>query len=518
MLTRLGLLFPDAGHAVPLRDWSAAVILDAILTEDETLRRRMLSQLLAVDAALVIWTLAFHQRIASWSDMIIDHLAGWLAHQIPELISAQHRCLLMADELAADHCAAQLAAVRTARLARDLAAENNPSQKEISYVCGLLWTANDWICDVREGRLLPAGEPAVEVLPDWLRLAFHLVSSATSPAFAFLLNVRDAALSRSSLQTGDPLPASSSPDHSSDSVSRFERRLWETEFPLIQSLFVKVLLQHRELNEIRQTFHKSLEREKLDAMKELAYGASHEINNPLTNIATRAQTLIRDEADPERRRQLATISSQAFRAHEMIADMMLFAKPPQCQRQPLDLAAFLPGKIDSFQADLDLKPATIELSIEDPALTTMADPVQLDVALRAVLKNGIEASAGQRRIAVLARRSPGHNGPISASMPQSMVEIEVRDAGRGLSPEARRHIFDPFYSGREAGRGHGFGLSKAWRIVEQHGGDIVVTSELGVGTSFFIRLPAMDPQQVGIEGSTPSNRAVPLHDSPAAQP
>ena len=76
-------------------------------------------------------------------------------------------------------------------------------------------------------------------------------------------------------------------------------------------------------------FERRLEREKLDAMKELAYGASHEINNPLANIAARAQTLLDDEQDPQRRQKLIAIHRQAMRAHEMISDLMLFARPPK---------------------------------------------------------------------------------------------------------------------------------------------------------------------------------------------
>ncbi len=76
-------------------------------------------------------------------------------------------------------------------------------------------------------------------------------------------------------------------------------------------------------------FERRLEEEKLAALVELAYGASHEINNPLANIATRAQVLLREEPHPERRRMLSAIHAQAMRAHEMIADLMLFARPPR---------------------------------------------------------------------------------------------------------------------------------------------------------------------------------------------
>ncbi len=73
---------------------------------------------------------------------------------------------------------------------------------------------------------------------------------------------------------------------------------------------------------------------------------------------------------------------------------------------------------------------------------------------------------------------------------QNWVRVEVRDTGPGISEEVRRHMFDPFYSGREAGRGLGLGLSKCWRVIEVHGGKIEVRSEIGKGTTFVVLLPS----------------------------
>src|SRR5438445_8130194 len=95
-------------------------------------------------------------------------------------------------------------------------------------------------------------------------------------------------------------------------------------------------------------FLAAVEAAKLHALYNFAYGLSHEINNPLANIATRAQTLLADEKDPDRRRKLATIVQQAFRAHEMIADLMLFAHPPQMQPRETDLIRL----IDTVVAEL----------------------------------------------------------------------------------------------------------------------------------------------------------------------
>jgi hypothetical protein len=70
----------------------------------------------------------------------------------------------------------------------------------------------------------------------------------------------------------------------------------------------------------------------------------------------------------------------------------------------------------------------------------------------------------------------------------NIVEVSVRDDGPGISEHVRRHMFDPFFSGREAGRGLGFGMSKCWRIVTDHGGEVIVGNQQH-GAEITIRLP-----------------------------
>ncbi|NUO81405.1 RpiB/LacA/LacB family sugar-phosphate isomerase [candidate division KSB1 bacterium] len=71
------------------------------------------------------------------------------------------------------------------------------------------------------------------------------------------------------------------------------------------------------------------------------------------------------------------------------------------------------------------------------------------------------------------------------------VEIAVHDSGPGIAPEVRQHLFDPYYSGRQAGRGLGVGLAKCRAIVERHGGEIRVMSEPEHGSTFVIKLPLL---------------------------
>jgi signal transduction histidine kinase len=231
------------------------------------------------------------------------------------------------------------------------------------------------------------------------------------------------------------------------------------------------------LARLEADFQRALETEKLEAMAEFAAGAGHEINNPLAVISGRAQLLLRDETDPERRRALALISAQAMRVYEMIADMMLFARPPRPELQTVDLSEL----IDALAADLSPRCAAQETALrrigESQPVFVEADPIQMKVALRAICQNAVETLQ--------------HGGSIEVGLEcgDGDVRIAIRDDGPGIRPDERRHLFDPYYSARQAGRGLGLGLSKAWRIITNHGGRIEVESQPGQGASFTIVLP-----------------------------
>ncbi len=232
------------------------------------------------------------------------------------------------------------------------------------------------------------------------------------------------------------------------------------------------------LEELETRFQELLEAEKLEAMAEFAAGAGHEINNPLTVIAGRAQLFLRDETHPERRRDLALINAQAMRVYEMIADMMLFARPPRPEKQSLDLVALVDQVVTDLRPRAALQGTVICRSGDETSLVVDADPIQLNVALRAICQNALDALGS------------GDHVEIAVADSQSEATIAIRDDGPGIRPDERRHIFDPFYSARQAGRGLGLGLSKAWRIVTNHGGRIDVASQPGRGAVFTIVLPA----------------------------
>lgn len=226
---------------------------------------------------------------------------------------------------------------------------------------------------------------------------------------------------------------------------------------------------------MEQEFQQQLHVQKMLAIKNLAYGASHEINNPLANISTRAQALLRDETDSERQRSLGTISDQAFRANAMIADLMLFAHPPTMDLKPQQLAALFQRCLVEMQANLDLAEIQVQCNGSDDVLV-MGDRKALFEMFKAILQNCIDAIQG---------------GMITISWESSLGQVQIRvdDDGPGVTDEIMPFIFDPFFSGREAGRGLGFGLSKAWRIMQIHHGSIEIENREPRGLRVTICIP-----------------------------
>jgi signal transduction histidine kinase len=210
----------------------------------------------------------------------------------------------------------------------------------------------------------------------------------------------------------------------------------------------------------------------MEALAEFAAGAGHEINNPLATIIGRAQQLLKGEHNPQRRQMLQSIGAQAYRVRDMIGDTMLFGRPPVPELQRVNLAE-VAAKVVSQSAE-QLAQLNCEVAVAvSPTLVLNADSVQLAVALSELLRNSR-----------LALQPNGGVIELSATATaDGFVQIEITDRGAGFSDLERIHAFDPFFSGRQAGRGLGFGLSKCWQILRQHGGRIEIESATGGPTT-----------------------------------
>ncbi|MFO0821555.1 MAG: HAMP domain-containing sensor histidine kinase [Gemmataceae bacterium] len=201
---------------------------------------------------------------------------------------------------------------------------------------------------------------------------------------------------------------------------------------------------------------------KLAGLAELAAGAGHEINNPLAVISSNAQRLLRTEQDPARSESLRSVIRQTQRIASILRDLMQFARPTRPEPRVFSLS----GLLQSVHADLTPlageRGVQFDLGNVPPEVELHGDPSQIRHAILAVTRNAIEAACagGWVRVGCCV---PGEAGEVA---------IAVEDSGPGLTPEVVAHAFDPFYSGRSAGRGRGLGLPTAWQLMRQNGGSI----------------------------------------------
>jgi signal transduction histidine kinase len=245
---------------------------------------------------------------------------------------------------------------------------------------------------------------------------------------------------------------------------------------------------HAALCEQKATETKRLRELKLMALAELAAGAGHEINNPLAVISGQAQYLLSHDSEPTRQRSLQTIVGQTQRIHQVLSDLMQFARPARPQKQLVHVPTMV-EEVATTLRDLAAQ-RKIQLRLPSPqaGADAFADPRQVRTALTCLLRNAIEAALPEGWVGVRLEQSiPGH------------VEVVIEDNGQGLAAAQREHLFDPFFSGRTAGRGRGLGLPIAWRLAREQGGDVRFEELTQGPTRFVLSLPG-EPGTNGIGG------------------
>jgi two-component system NtrC family sensor kinase len=217
---------------------------------------------------------------------------------------------------------------------------------------------------------------------------------------------------------------------------------------------------------------------KMAAVAEFAAGAGHEINNPLAVISGHSQYLLRHEADDERRKALQSIIRQTERVHALLTELMYFARPPAIKRQWVEVGRCVRDAVEAVGALAGHRQVTVETEPLTAPLWIDADPKHLNIALTALIRNGVEAAP------------VGGWVRVRTAFPGERLEVIVDDSGPGPDPQSRHHLFDPFYSGRTAGRGRGLGLPAAWRLAQEHGGTVRYVPLTDGPTRFVLSLPA----------------------------
>jgi len=224
---------------------------------------------------------------------------------------------------------------------------------------------------------------------------------------------------------------------------------------------------------------------RLSTMGEMAAGLAHEINQPLSAIATYAQAGQRFLHSPHRNdadvaEALQQISAQALRAGEVIRRLRNFVKNREVKREPVDCGRLLEDLRTLAETDARVHNVRLRLEVDDELPTVYADPIQLQQVVLNLVRNAIDAMTGMpegRREVVLTAKSS----------PDAEIEFIVADHGTGLAPEAGEHMFNPFFTTKSGGTGLGLAISRS--IVRAHGGRLWHTPNAGSGARFHFTLP-----------------------------
>ncbi len=214
---------------------------------------------------------------------------------------------------------------------------------------------------------------------------------------------------------------------------------------------------------------------------ELAAGAAHEMNNPLTVLSGNAELLASRLLDDENRNRALGIVDAAKRLSDLITSLHLFADPPKPKPSRVNLRELIQSSIAEAKkrATLAARGATPQtrLKVADELSDAYLDQRHVGGALTEVIVNALES---RPRSPVEVRAFVG--------LADSRLVLQVADDGVGMTEHAQRHACDPFFSEKPAGRQTGLGLSRARRLVELNDGELTFESAVDSGTTMRIVL------------------------------
>jgi len=246
-------------------------------------------------------------------------------------------------------------------------------------------------------------------------------------------------------------------------------------------------------DQLEQREKELLRTKKLAAIGTLASGVAHELNNPLNNIYTSAQRLLKkmdpqsldkkstdsgnmDTQTPEFiKKGLNDIFGQTLRVKSIVGDLLEFAKGREPHHRAVALLDLVSGVFNRLKDSAGVAGVELKINMQPPEIVMYADPEQLEQVFINLFTNAADAMSGTGTLTFKAVEE------------NDFIRMEVADTGPGMSDETLDKLFEPFYTTKD--KGTGLGLAIVFNIIQKHHGEIRVATEKGKGSTFFISLP-----------------------------
>ncbi len=234
--------------------------------------------------------------------------------------------------------------------------------------------------------------------------------------------------------------------------------------------------------------------QKVESVGRLAGGVAHDLNNLLTPVIGYAEILIEDlEPADERRTSAEEIMAAGLRARDLVAQLLAFSRKQTLTFEPVDVNQALEG-FETLLRRTIREDIEIKFLLAPELQPVLADPGQIEQIVMNLAVNAADAMPDGGRLSFETSMEELDDANVSLKpdvKPGRFCLLAVSDTGTGMRDDVRENIFEPFYS-TKGERGTGLGLATVYGIVKQHGGNIWVYSEPGLGTTFKIYLPVVD--------------------------
>ena len=250
--------------------------------------------------------------------------------------------------------------------------------------------------------------------------------------------------------------------------------------PLVKEKKIKgTVITIYDITEKRKEEIKTRRLESLASLTNVAAAVAHEIKNPLAAISIHLQLLKKMPAEKtsceKAKKHIFVIEEEIERLNKIVVDFLFAVRPLKFEFAPVDVNSVLKNLCETFFDEFDGKGITMSLNLAENLPKIQGD----ERFLRQVFMN-ILTNAG-------AAMPSGGFLDIATNAKNDFITVTVSDSGQGILPENLNKIFEPYFTTKHDGTG--LGLTIAYKIIKEHGGDISVYSDFGMGTSFRFMLP-----------------------------
>ncbi len=244
--------------------------------------------------------------------------------------------------------------------------------------------------------------------------------------------------------------------------------------------------------------------QKIEAIGRLAGGVAHDFNNIMMAISSYAELLERKVTGDATLRYVSEIVKATDRGSSLTQGLLTFSRKQLVSPKVLDLNALITQQVSMLRR---LIPEDIELKFIPSEATgrVKADPSQIEQVVMNLVINARDAMSGGGLIVIELSSAQLDGAPLSNGSSKDYILLSVSDNGCGMDATTKSHMFEPFFTTKEQGKGTGLGLAIVFGIVKHSEGQIQVSSEPGVGTTFKIYLPVAE---AAVQAGTEERREV----------